>query len=347
MSVRIALFGTGNVGRALLARIEALQHTPRGARLDLAYAANTRRDAGDFGDANVIVDATASDEVAARHAAWLARGLHVVTANKSGQGASLVRWQAIADAMRDSGAHYGDAATVGAGLPLLRSLRALRDGGDGIGAIAGVLSGSFAWLLGRYDGTTPFSDLVREARGAGFTEPDPRIDLSGEDVRRKLLILARSAGVALEHDAVDVAALASPALDAARTPAEIDAALPSLDAALQARFAAASAQGRRLHLVARWDPAGGARVGIEALPPDDPLAGGQGTDNRVAIRSARYADRPLVIQGPGAGAGVTAAALLDDVLAIGDALARQEPASTASAVRSAKKLSIDCGRLIA
>jgi homoserine dehydrogenase len=347
VSVRIALFGTGNVGRALLARIEALQRTPRGAGLALAYAANTRRQEGDVTAANVVVDATASDDIAARHAAWLARGLHVVTANKLGQGTSLARWRAIADAARDSGAHYGDAATVGAGLPLLRSLRALRDGGDGIQSIAGVLSGSLAWLLGRYDGTTPFSALVREARAAGFTEPDPRADLSGEDVRRKLLILARSAGVSLEHEAVNVAAIASPALDAARTAADIDEALPTLDAGLSLRFALAAAQGRRLHLVARWDPVGGARVGIEALSPDDPLAGGQGTDNRVAIQSARYAERPLVIQGPGAGAGITAAALLDDVLSIGDALARQVPALTGSAGRAAKNDSIDCGRLIA
>ena len=123
-------------------------------------------------------------------------GKHVVTANKLGNGGDLARAQAIAEAGAVGSACYGDAATVGAGLPVLRTIRQLVAGGDRIHAIEGVLSGSLAWLFGRYDDGRPFSDLVREARALGFTEPDPRIDLSGDDVRRKLLILARAAGVA-------------------------------------------------------------------------------------------------------------------------------------------------------
>jgi homoserine dehydrogenase len=124
--------------------------------------------------------------------------------------------------MRDDGA----GATGDAGLPLLRSIRELQRGGDRIHAIAGVLSGSLAWLFDRYDGLRPFSGLVRQAREAGYTEPDPRQDLSGEDVRRKISILARAAGVALERDAVDVASLLTTELRDA-TPNAIDAALPS------------------------------------------------------------------------------------------------------------------------
>lgn len=265
----------------------------------------------------ILIDATASDAVAARHADWLAQGVHVVTACKLGQGASLARWRAIRDAQRIGGTHYGDSATVGAGLPLLDAIRRLRAGGDRIHAIAGVLSGSLAWLFDAYDGLRPFSGFVRAARDAGYTEPDPREDLSGDDVRRKLLILARAAGAALEPGDVAVESLVPPAL-AALPASALDAALPELDAPLRARFAEARRNGACLRFIARLElPDAGpprARIGLEPLPLEHPLAGGAGTDNRVAIHSDRYRDRPLLIQGPGAGAEVTAAALIDDAL---------------------------------
>jgi homoserine dehydrogenase len=263
----------------------------------------------------IVVDVTDSEQVADWHPHWLARGIHVVTACKRGQGGALARWQAIQAACRDAGTCYGDSATVGAGLPVLRTLRALRAGGDRIHAIAGVLSGSLAWLLNAYDGRRPFSGFVREARKAGYMEPDPRVDLSGEDVRRKLLILARAAGDPLQMHAVQVTSLLPPQL--LQVPIDaLDAALPQLDAPLRRRYAEAWKQGGRLRFIARWQAGGGARVGLEVLAPDDPLAMGSGTDNRIAIWSDRYASQPVVLQGPGAGADVTAAAVLDDVLAI-------------------------------
>ncbi len=338
---RIGLLGTGTVGAAFVARYEALQ--ARGFALPrLAWLANSRgawdcgrdasivlrqgRAAGDaksdeafaaaseFAPGDVVIDATASDAVAAKHADWLACGVHVVTANKLGNGGTLARAQAIARAQRESGARYGDAATVGAGLPLLRSIRELRAGGDAIEAIEGVLSGSLAWLFSHYDGLRPFSGFVRQAREAGYTEPDPREDLSGADVRRKLLILARAAGHALEERDVEVESLVTPEL-AALPVCEVDAALPALDAPLRARFQHAYRESARLAFVARFEP-GRAHVGVQALAAEHPLAGGAGTDNRVAIFSSRYRERPLLIQGPGAGAEVTTAGLLDDVLRI-------------------------------
>jgi homoserine dehydrogenase len=286
---------------------------PAGEGLSIAVAA-----LGAHGE-RILVDATASEEVAGHHAQWLAQGIHVVTACKLGQGTSLARWRAIRAACERGGAQYGDSATVGAGLPLLRSLRELRAGGDRIHAIAGVLSGSLAWLFNRYDGMRPFSALVRQAREAGYTEPDPREDLSGEDVRRKLLILARAAGFPLEADSVDVASLVPNALRSVAKD-EVDDVLPLLDAPLRERYARALKDGEKLRFIARLESdasgAARARVGLEALSPDHPLAGGAGTDNRVAIWSDRYREQPLLIQGPGAGAQVTAAALLDDVLRI-------------------------------
>jgi homoserine dehydrogenase len=289
---------------------------PAGMRVvsDLANIPRVLADA----PTRIVIDATASETVAERHAHWLTQGIHVVTACKLGAGTALARWQAIRAGGERGSTCYGDSATVGAGLPLLRSLRDLQDGGDRILAIAGVLSGSLAWLFRRYDGMRPFSALVRQARDAGYTEPDPRDDLSGEDVRRKLLILARAAGLPLAPEDVVVESLVPPAL-ARLSCHEVDTGLDSLDASLRARYAAAWKQGGRLGFVARLETRGArlqARVGLEMLRADDPLTGGVGTDNRVAIWSDRYAQQPLVIQGPGAGAEVTAAALLDDALRI-------------------------------
>lgn len=361
---RVALLGTGSVGRAVLARLAGWSGTALGGRLSLVHAANSRHaTASSFGlppggveqllsgngrrselDAvalalastrspeevqasdrwhgkglRIVIDATASEAVTDHHAAWLAQGIHVVTACKLGQGTTLARWQAIRTACACGATHYGDSATVGAGLPLIRSIRELRSGGDRIYAVAGVLSGSLAWLFNHYDGLRPFSDFVLQARNAGYTEPDPRDDLSGEDVRRKLLILARAAGVKLDVDDVDVTSLVPSEL-AARSKDEVDVSLPLLDAPMRERFATAWKQGARLRFIARLERGSDgvfrARVGLESLGADDPLAGGAGTDNRVAIWSDRYSSQPLVIQGPGAGAEVTAAGLLDDVLRI-------------------------------
>lgn len=331
---RVALLGTGTVGKALLARWGRLQRTASLGDLALCEVRNTRQrwnanagldasawaatapmpageerfDISRLGDGGIVIDATASDETAAQHAAWLSAGLRVVTANKAGIGGEFARYRAIARHAE----RYGDSATVGAGLPLLRCLRELREGGDEILAIAGVLSGSLAWLFHAYDGMRPFSALVREAARLGYTEPDPRLDLSGEDVRRKLLILARAAGAALEPSQVRVESLVPSALGAC-CPRDVDANLHLLDPTLRSRFQAAHRLGRRLRFVARFDSQG-ARLGLEALAPDDPLALGGGCDNRVAIWSSRYCERPLVIQGPGAGAEVTASALIDDAL---------------------------------
>jgi len=342
----LVLLGAGNVGSAFLARLERLRpglrlvavansracvHGPRGLEpataRDLlcgsggsreALAANsTRQGLGKasrlpplpqvLSDGGIVIDATASDAVAAHHPRWLAAGLAVASANKAGLGEGLARWRRI-DA---HAARYGDSATVGAGLPLLRTLRGLREGGDRILGIAGVLSGTLAWLLERYDGTRSFAELVQQARALGLTEPDPRVDLSGFDVRRKLLILARAAGVSLEARDVSVA----PLLPVGATEGAFDAtALTAFEPSLRAAYASARRHGQRLRFVARLRADGRASVGLEALALDDPLAQGSGCDNRVALWSCRYRAQPLLIQGPGAGAEVTAAALLDDVL---------------------------------
>ncbi|HYX47701.1 MAG TPA: hypothetical protein VE820_12880 [Sphingomicrobium sp.] len=344
-AAKVALLGSGTVGAAVLQRLSEWRGTPFGDRLNLVFAANTRLSLFDPEGLNprhcaealsnaprserqtsltellvalgssgtrILIDATADAEVAASHPALLDAGVHVATACKLAAGTSLSLWREIQSACKRRGTGFGDRATVGAGLPLLRSLRELRSGGDRIHAIAGVMSGSLAWLFDRFDGSRPFSELVLEAHANGLTEPDPREDLSGEDVRRKILILARAAGFALESSSVDVETLVPTALQCLSSDVVLDS-LHLVDEPLLARLKSARGCGSSLRFVARLE-GGSATVRLEEIAPNDPLAGGSGTDNRVAIWSDRYREQPLVIQGPGAGANVTAAALLDDAL---------------------------------
>jgi len=262
----------------------------------------------------VVVDATASKDTAARHADWLAAGYDVVTANKDAAAGSAKTWNALHGAQRGNVA-YGDAATVGAGLPVLSTMRRLRACGDRLLALEGVLSGSLSWLFNHYDGSRPFSALLREARAFGYAEPDPRLDLGGADVARKLVILARAAGHAIDVDRVDVENLVPESLRGVDVATFLDRA-DVLDADLEARRVRAEADGCVLRHLAALDEDGHARVGLVAAPRDHPAARLSGTDNLFALTTERYRSRPLVIQGPGAGADVTAQALLGDVLAL-------------------------------
>jgi len=342
-TIAIVLLGTGVVGGALL----KLLNTPAAASVRLVGAANSRRQQTDLshlanrslrellnsqGDARndaillevldassatvkVIVDATASVSLASRHAEWLARGYHVVTANKALAGGELPGWRALQAAVANGG-RYGDSATVGAGLPVLSTLRRLRTCGDSLLTLEGVFSGSLSWLFNQYDGSQPFSVLLREARRLGYTEPDPRSDLSGEDVARKLLIIARNAGFSLGTDEVDVQGLVPTALRALGTEAFL-ARLEELDEPLAELHAEAKAHGCVLRFLARLNQRGRARVGLVEVPLTHPAARLYGTDNQFALTTTRYNTQPLVIQGPGAGPEVTAQALLGDVLALG------------------------------
>ncbi|MFZ2234980.1 MAG: bifunctional aspartate kinase/homoserine dehydrogenase I, partial [Dokdonella sp.] len=210
-------------------------------------------------------------------------------------------------------------ATVGAGLPIIQTLRDLIDTGDRLIAVDGILSGTLAWLFNRYDGSVPFSELVREAHALGYTEPDPRDDLSGLDVARKLVILAREAGMSLSLDDVVVEGLVPSALvDVPRD--ELLDRLGELDAALAERLANAHANKHVLRYVARLDCDGNANVGLVALPDAHAFAHLQLTDNIVQFTTRRYQDNPLIVQGPGAGPEVTAAGVFADLLRVGAAI---------------------------
>jgi len=292
--------------------------TWRPADLD-AFAAHIR---GTQGMA-MLVDCSASEAVADRYAGWLAAGTHVVTPNKLAGSGPLARWQAIRAAAAAGASRWRYEATVCAGLPVIQTLRDLLDTGDTLHAVEGMFSGTLAWLCSRYDATLPFSALLREAHAQGYTEPDPREDLSGTDVARKLVILAREAGWPLSLQDVEVESLVPPALAALSADAFLDrlgqGGLAELDAPLAERLARTREAGCVLRHVASLDAHGRATVRLQALPACHPFAHTRLTDNIVQLRTARYCDNPLIVQGPGAGPQVTAAGVFADVLRIAEA----------------------------
>jgi aspartokinase/homoserine dehydrogenase 1 len=344
-TVSVGVIGPGNVGRALIAQIAAsrerllqrdhldlrvraiagsrtmaLQETPltlddvpgllaRGVATDLeAFAQHVQ--AVHLPHA-VIIDCSASGEVAERYDGWLERGIDVITPNKHAGSGPLERYTRI----KSRRAQFRYESTVGAGLPVITTLRDLIDTGDQVISIEGIFSGTLAYLFNRFDGSTPFSALVRDAKARGYTEPDPRDDLSGLDVARKLVILARENGWKATLEQIALESLVPPALRGVDV-ATFLARLEELDQPLLEKLNAAREKGRVLRYVARLDASGTASVGLAELPGDHAFAHIRLTDNVVQFTTSRYRDTPLVVQGPGAGPDVTAAGVFADLLRV-------------------------------
>jgi aspartokinase/homoserine dehydrogenase 1 len=261
----------------------------------------------------IIIDCTASNEVATLYRDWLAAGIHVITPNKKANSGEFAQYRALRDARRASGARYLYEATVGAGLPVIQTLRDLRDTGDEIASIEGILSGTLAYLFNTYDGKTPFSSIVRSAKQKGFTEPDPRDDLSGMDVARKLIILGREMGLELEVGDITVESLVPKGLTRCSSEEFLER-LPEYDNAMLDRFESARSAGKVLRYVARLDAKGAATVGLVQLDTRHAFANIALTDNVVRYVTRRYCDNPLIVQGPGAGPEVTAGGVFADLL---------------------------------
>ena len=263
----------------------------------------------------VIIDCTANAAVAQRYAHWLTEGIHVVTPNKKANSADYGYYERLRDARRAAGAHYLYEATVGAGLPVIQTLRDLRETGDEIRRIEGMFSGTLAYLFNTWNGQQPFSSVVRQAKSLGYTEPDPRDDLSGMDVARKLIILAREMGLRLELSDVEVESLVPGALAECGVDDFLER-LTEFDAPMLARLQAAGAAGHVLRYVGSVGVDGQARVGLVELPVTHPFANIALTDNIVRFQTARYDRNPLIVQGPGAGPAVTAGGVFADLLRV-------------------------------
>jgi aspartokinase/homoserine dehydrogenase 1 len=267
----------------------------------------------------VIIDCTASDETADRYAGWLERGIHIITPNKKAFSGDMARYNAIRDSAKEGGSHFFYETTVGAALPIVKTLRDLIDTGDQIHSVRGIFSGTLAYLFNVYDGTQAFSDIVREAKLNGFTEPDPRDDLSGTDVARKLIILARELGQELELGDFPVQNLIPEALREVPVDEFLDG-LADHDDEMASLFNEARAAGKKLRYIATLDANGSASVKLEQVPLDNAFSNIDLTDNLVQFASNRYSTNPLVIQGPGAGPAVTAGGVFGDLLKLANYL---------------------------
>ena len=261
----------------------------------------------------IIIDCTADQAIADRYAGWLQRGIHIVTPNKKAFSGDQSDYAALALSAKQGNAHYLYETTVCAALPIIRTIRDLVDTGDRIRSFQGILSGTLAYLFNVYDGSVPFSEILIQAKDSSYTEPDPRDDLSGMDVARKLTILARELGQSIEIGDFPVQNLIAEDLRGL----EVDKflrELPKYDDEMFALYKEAKDEGKTLRYVARLTEQGEAAVGLEKVSVDAPFSNISSTDNIVQFITDRYATNPLVIQGPGAGPEVTAGGVFGDLL---------------------------------
>lgn len=347
-TLSIGLIGPGTVGRVLLQQIASqMERLRRDASLDLrirAVASSSRMMLDEQGmnplDLHerlkssttpadlaqfahfvqadhiphaVIIDCSASSDVADHYADWLGRGIHIVTPNKKANSGKFAYYESLKEARRGSNTHYLYEATVGAGLPVIHTLRDLRETGDDILSIEGIFSGTLAYLFNVFDGSKPFSSIVLDAKDKGYTEPDPRDDLTGLDVARKLIILGREMGLELELSDVKVQSLVPAAL-ADSSIEEFLRRLPEFDHQMSEQLAAARKARQLLRYVGRVTADGQASVGLVRVDSDHAFAHIALTDNVVRFATRRYCDNPLIVQGPGAGPEVTAGGVFSDLL---------------------------------
>ncbi|NMH65892.1 bifunctional aspartate kinase/homoserine dehydrogenase II [Shewanella salipaludis] len=269
-------------------------------------------------DELVALDISASASLTLQYPEFFARGIHLVSANKLAGSGPLAFYRELKQQLGNRRLFWRYNASCGAGLPIQHALNDLHNSGDKIQAVGGIFSGTLCWLFENYDGSKPFSELVLEAKGLGITEPDPRDDLSGRDMQRKLLILAREIGLELELADIQLNSLVPEAL--AGLPLEqFVARIDELDTDMLQQFAAAAEQNKVLRYVASLDSLDAelkAEVGLQWVDRHHPYANLTPGDNVFVIRSAFYQGNPLIIRGPGAGREVTAAAVQSDLAQI-------------------------------
>ncbi len=262
----------------------------------------------------IFVDATGDSEVANLYKELLSSGIHVVTASKLANTQSQKLYDELHELSDKNHTRFLYETNVGAGLPIIDTLNNLILSDDDVIELNGVLSGTMTYLFSQLDKGESFSKSVIQARTLGYAEPDPRDDLSGEDVARKFLILARRCGLKIERDEIDVESLIPNQL------ADVDSTtflkrLHEADDYWKSRFEHEHSKGNTIRYTGKLKD-GKIKVGTQSVPKQSPAGGLTGTNNLIIIRTRRYNDQPLIIQGPGAGREVTAAGVLSDILKI-------------------------------
>ena len=264
---------------------------------------------------SVFVDCTASEEVAACYADVLRAGISVVTPNKRANSGTYEKYKELKQHALKHGVKFLYETNVGAGLPVISTINDLTLSGDKIIKIEAVLSGTLSYIFNNFSGDKSFSEIVAEARKLGYTEPDPRSDLDGMDVARKILILAREAGFPLEIKDVKVKGLLSSQLQKAKSIDGFLAKLKKEDSTFEKKRATAEKNGQVLRFIATLEK-GKATVSLQTVGKTHPFYSLSGNDNVIAFTTQRYSTTPIVIKGPGAGAKVTATGVFADILRI-------------------------------
>lgn len=264
---------------------------------------------------SIFIDCTASDEVPELYPEILASSISVVTPNKIANSSKQDYFNNLHRLASKHNAAFRYETNVGAGLPLIATLYELVTTGDKLRRVEGVLSGTLSYIFNNYDGSTPFSEIVKQARAKGYTEPDPREDLNGHDVGRKLLILARVAGYILEFDDIEIDNLVP---DGARRAGNVESffeQLQKFDDQFEKLRIDAESENKKLCYIARFEEGKGS-VKLEKIGSDHPFYGLRGSDNIVALYTDHYQESPMVVKGPGAGANVTAGGIIADILRV-------------------------------
>lgn len=263
---------------------------------------------------SVFVDCTASSEVAELYQTFLEHNISVVTANKIAASAEYEKYAKLKETALRRGVKFLFETNVGAGLPIIGTINDLRNSGDKILKIEAVLSGTLNYIFNTIAADVPFSETVRLAKEEGYSEPDPRIDLCGKDVIRKLVILTREAGYRVEQSDV-VKQLFMPDDFFEGSLEDFWKRLPSLDADFERRREILEKEKKRWRFVASMEM-GKTKVSLEAVSEHHPFYGLEGSNNIVLLTTERYKEYPMLIQGYGAGAGVTAAGVFANIMSI-------------------------------
>lgn len=261
---------------------------------------------------SILVDVTANPAAADCYAALLEKSVAVVACNKVACSSEYAQYARLKSLSKEFNTSFLFETNVGAALPIIGTLNDLLRSGDVVRRMEAVLSGTLNFVFNNYDGTRPFAEVVRQAQAEGYTEPDPRLDLSGSDVARKILILAREAGEVMEMSEIEIDTF----LPAACLAGDVEAFYTQMaahEAHFRALYDAATAAGKRLKFVARY-AAGRAAVGLQQVGPGHDLYDLRGKDNVVLFYTDRYVEQPLVVKGAGAGAEVTASGVFADIV---------------------------------